>query len=70
MRAIIFLIFIMFTFSACSDSTPTMEAPYFGAVKNGRVYDLDYNLFGMSAKFNYPEALEALEEILYGKVAE
>lgn len=42
----------------------------FGAVKNGRVYDLDYNLFGMSAKFNYPEALEALEEILYGKVAE
>ncbi len=42
----------------------------FKAVKDGRVYDLDYNLFGMSAKFNYPEALEALEEILYGKISE
>lgn len=27
MRAIIFSILIMFTFSACSDSTPTVEAP-------------------------------------------
>lgn len=42
----------------------------FKAVKDGRVHDLDYNLFGMSAKFNYPEALEALEEILYGKISE
>ncbi len=42
----------------------------FKAVKEDRVYDLDYNLFGMSAKFNYPEALAQLEEIFYEKNAE
>ena len=33
---------------------------HFDAVKNGRVYDLTYEYFGMSANFNYPEALEAV----------
>ena len=38
---------------------------HFDAVKNGRVYDLTYELFGMSATFKYPEALEELQPILY-----
>ena len=38
---------------------------HFSAVENGRVYDLPYDSFGMSAKFNYKEALELLDEILY-----
>ncbi len=38
---------------------------HFDAVKNGRVYDLTYENFGMSAKFNYPDALEELQPILY-----
>lgn len=38
---------------------------YFDAVKNGRVYDLTYELFGMSATFRYPEALAELQPILY-----
>lgn len=38
---------------------------HFDAVKNDRVYDLSYDCFGMSAKFNYPEALEELQPILY-----
>lgn len=38
---------------------------HFEAVKNGRVYDLTYELFGMSATFRYPEALEELQPILY-----
>ena len=38
---------------------------HFDAVKNGRVYDLTYSNFGMSAKFNYPDALEELQPILY-----
>ena len=33
----------------------------FRAVQEGRVYDLSYDKFGMSAKFNYPEALEELQ---------
>ena len=40
---------------------------HFDAVKNGRVYDLDSSLFNMSANFSYPEALEALSPMLYGK---
>ncbi|MDO5713609.1 MAG: heme ABC transporter substrate-binding protein IsdE [Tissierellia bacterium] len=40
---------------------------HFRAVKENKVYDLDYNKFGMSAKFTYPEALEDLGEILYGE---
>lgn len=38
---------------------------HFNAVKNGKVYDLTYELFGMSATFRYPEALEELQPILY-----
>ena len=38
---------------------------HFTAVQEGRVYDLTYELFGMSAKFNYPEALEELQPMLY-----
>ena len=38
---------------------------HFEAVKNGRVYDLTYEYFGMSANFNYPEALEELQPMLY-----
>ena len=38
---------------------------HFEAVQEGRVYDLPYDLFGMSAKFNYPDALEELQPLLY-----
>lgn len=38
---------------------------HFDAVKKGRVYDLTYEYFGMSATFQYPEALEELQPILY-----
>lgn len=38
---------------------------HFEAVKNGRVYDLTYEYFGMSATFRYPQALEELQPILY-----
>lgn len=38
---------------------------HFKAVENGRVYDLSYDKFGMSAKFNYPDALGELQPILY-----
>ena len=38
---------------------------HFDAVKNGRVYDLTYEYFGMSANFNYPKALNELQPILY-----
>ena len=38
---------------------------HFEAVKNGQVYDLSYELFGMSATFRYPEALEELQPLLY-----
>lgn len=40
---------------------------HFRAVKEGRVYDLDYKKFGMSAKFNYKEALNDLDKLFYGK---
>lgn len=36
---------------------------HFQAVKDGRVYDLSYEYFGMSATFDYPKALEELAEI-------
>ena len=39
---------------------------HFDAVKNGRVYDLDPALFNMSANFSYPDALSALQPMLYG----
>lgn len=38
---------------------------HFDAVQNDRVYYLTYELFGMSAAFDYPEALEELQPILY-----
>lgn len=40
---------------------------HFRAVKNEEVHDLSYKRFGMSAKFNYKEALDDLEAILYEK---
>ena len=33
--------------------------------REGRVYDLTYEYFGMSANFNYPQALEELQPMLY-----
>ncbi len=42
---------------------------HFEAVEKGEVYDLDYRKFGMSARFNYKEALEDLEKILYDEGA-
>lgn len=42
---------------------------HFRAVKEGKVYDLSYKKFGMSAKFNYKEALDDLEKILYNNNA-
>ena len=38
---------------------------HFDAVKKGKVYDLSYENFGMSATFDYPKALKELEPILY-----
>lgn len=38
---------------------------HFEAVKNKRVYDLNYQRFGMSADFDYKEALEELQPLLY-----
>ncbi len=43
---------------------------HFDAVKDGRVYDLTYEYFGMSARFNYPEALDELQPILFPENAE
>lgn len=42
---------------------------HFRAVQEGKVYDLPSDLFGMSADFTYPEALEELQSILYGDEA-
>lgn len=39
---------------------------HFDAVKQQKVYDLDYTKFGMSATFAYQDALKDLETILYG----
>lgn len=40
---------------------------HFDAVQNGKVYDLDNQKFGMSARLNYQDALKDLQEILYGE---
>lgn len=40
---------------------------HFRAVEEGRVYDLSYEYFGMSAGFDSPQALEELQPILYGE---
>ncbi len=39
---------------------------HFRAVQAGTVYDLPYGQFGMSAKFNFPEALKTLQPMIYG----
>lgn len=39
---------------------------HFRAVQKGKVYDLDYNIFNMSASLDYQEALRALQTMLYG----
>ena len=38
---------------------------HFKAVKDNQVFYLTHELFGMSATFDYPDALEELQEILY-----
>lgn len=38
---------------------------HFNAVKNGKVFDLDNEKFGMSATFRYKEAVDVLLSILY-----
>ena len=38
---------------------------HFEAVRQGRVYHLSYELFGMSANFRYPEAIQELQPMLY-----
>lgn len=38
---------------------------HFNAVKNGKVYDLEEELFGTTAALNVPEALNKLVEIFY-----
>ncbi|MCR5667308.1 MAG: heme ABC transporter substrate-binding protein IsdE [Eubacterium sp.] len=38
---------------------------HFDAVKEGRVYDLSYDYFGMSANFSYTKALDELQTYLY-----
>ena len=38
---------------------------HFDAVKNDKVYYLTYELFGMSATFEYQKALQELQTILY-----
>lgn len=40
---------------------------HFRAVEDECVYDLPYDLCGMSAKFNYPEAIDAMMPMLYGE---
>ena len=40
---------------------------HFKAVQEGRVYDLDSNLFNMSANFSYEEALKALQPMHCGE---
>lgn len=37
----------------------------FSAVKNNKVIDLDYHIFGMTAQFNYTQGLIKLEDIFY-----
>ena len=43
---------------------------HFDAVKEGKVYDLTYENFGMSANFNYQAALEELQPELYAETDE
>jgi iron complex transport system substrate-binding protein len=41
----------------------------FRAVREGRVYDLDYGVFALSANFRWPEAFDMLESVFYGESA-
>ena len=43
---------------------------HFRAVQENQVYQLDYQLFGMSCTFEWPDALEVLREILYDNTYE
>ncbi len=43
---------------------------HFEAVQEGKVYDLDYSHFGMSATFEYQEALSDLDALFYGDTEE
>lgn len=43
---------------------------HFRAVQEGRVFDLSYDKFGMSATFNYPAAFEELKGFLYGQAGD
>ena len=43
---------------------------HFKAVQDGNIYYLTYELFGMSATFRYPEALEELQPMLYPETEE
>lgn len=38
---------------------------HFSAVKNNKVYDLDFKIFAMTAQFDYDEGLEQLYKIFY-----
>lgn len=38
---------------------------HFRAVQDGCVHNLSYDHFGMSAKFNYPDALKELAPLLF-----
>lgn len=40
---------------------------HFDAVKNSNVYDLDYELFGMTATLNSTDSLKELVKIMYGE---
>ena len=43
---------------------------HFRAVQENQVYQLDYELFGMSCTFEWPDALKVLKEILYDNTYE
>ena len=51
----------------CAAVSYTHLDVYKRQVQEGRVYDLDSNLFNMSANFSYEEALKALQPMLYGE---
>ncbi|MDR0671737.1 MAG: ABC transporter substrate-binding protein, partial [Oscillospiraceae bacterium] len=42
---------------------------HFRAVREGRVYDLDSEVFGMSANFRWPEAVSQMQALFYGAEA-
>ena len=43
---------------------------HFRAVQEGKVYQLDFNLFNMSATFDWPNALDVLQGLLYENTGE